>query len=95
MKNGLRTVTLEQLREMVQDAISLHGEETPVAFVCNYGDYHRTMQALPFVEYRAEMATVVESSYSESGFAALLDDEGVADDEPVVQRVFCFVYDRM
>ena len=60
---------IEQLQEMPEDAIPL--------FVCDYGDYHHTQQALPVMAVAAleSLETVVESAYSQSGLAINSADE--------------------
>lgn len=63
-----RSITLAELRSMVDQAIAEHGTETQVAFVCEYGDYARTPQALPFPDTWGFTA-LEESAYSQSGFA--------------------------
>lgn len=69
-----RSLTLEELREAVDSAIEKFGGETLVGFSCNYGDYSRTMQILPFTYDDPVVAGVIESGYSQSGFALVLDD---------------------
>lgn len=64
-----RSLTLAELKELVEDAIYEHGAHTLTGFSCNYGDYSRTMQLLPFTTYMVQLQGVEESAYSQSGFA--------------------------
>lgn len=64
-----RTVTLRELAAIVDDAARRFGEDTPVAFVCSYGDYNNTQQALPFGRSDVELVRLEESAYSSSGWA--------------------------
>lgn len=59
---------IEQLQGMPEDA--------KVLFVCDYGDYCHTQQALPCGEVldAVTTASIVESGYSQSGLALVEDD---------------------
>ncbi len=65
---------IEALSEMSPDAVPL--------FVCDYGDYCHTQQALPVTEVRGldEAEVIQESAYSKSGLAL----EEVDDDEKYI-----------
>jgi hypothetical protein len=65
-------MTVADLVEHLQS----YDQDSPVFFVCNYGDYHRTQQALP-VEHveEATRAALVESAYSNSGLALVDGDD--------------------
>ena len=59
-------LTVGQLRRMLRDL----EEDSPVVFVCNYGDYCNTQQALPVGDLEeAEFGDIVSSAYSQSGLA--------------------------
>lgn len=50
--------------------------DAKVLFVCDYGDYHHTQQALPVNEISTmPMSALVESAYSQSRIACVEDDE--------------------
>ena len=62
---------IEQLQDMPQDA--------PVLFTCNYGDYHRTTQALPIDSVvETNQSTLDTTPYSQSGLC-YNEDEGEED----------------
>jgi len=64
-------MTVKDLRQMLEG----YDDETPVLFVCDYGDYHHTQQALPVSECEeAESKHLSKSAYSHSEIA-LNDDE--------------------
>ena len=68
--------TAGQLIEMLEDA----DPDARVFFVCSYGDYHNTQQALPASEVLEHESDVLhESAYSQSGIAYTDPD---ADPEP-------------
>ena len=57
---------IQQLKRLNQDS--------PVLFTCNYGDYGRTMQALPVKEISEHSRSVIsETPYSQSGLAVDFD----------------------
>jgi hypothetical protein len=71
-------VTAHRLAEAL-----LEGPDVPVVFVCDYGDYHHTEQALPVGNHEELDPTVqrlVESGYSNSGVALHTDE--YPSDEP-------------
>ena len=64
---------IAELETMNQDA--------KVLFVCDYGDYHHTQQALPVNEIvEADTSDLAESAYSHSRIAFV--EERDANDEP-------------
>jgi len=88
MTSQLRTITVRELRDLLED----QDDNALVIFTANYGDYHRTSQALP-LKGEVEEGTVAKSAYSNSGFELVQDDEdpdnegecadcGSIDDEP-------------
>jgi len=60
-------------------------DDAPVLFVCDYGDYHHTQQALPVGEllevYTSDLG---ETAYSNSGICLLEDRE--PQDEPAEEE---------
>lgn len=59
---------IERLQEM--------DPESPVFFVCDYGDYSHTQQALPVEDVEtANRKRLNESAYSQSGVSLIEDDE--------------------
>lgn len=72
------TYTVRHLREALEDL----PDDVRVMFVCDYGDYHHTQQALPIGEaievYSSDLGA---TAYSQSGVCLLEDRE--PDDEPV------------
>ena len=72
--NGITVADLiAELETMNQDA--------KVLFVCDYGDYHHTQQALPVNEIvEADTGDLEESAYSQSRVAFI--EERDANDEP-------------
>jgi len=65
-------MTVSQLIEHLQGC----DPEAPVLFTCNYGDYHRTMQALTIEQVDEFLSTDIEASaYSHSGMALIGDNE--------------------
>jgi hypothetical protein len=47
-----------------------------IFFVCNYGDYHRTSQALPVGEVvEADTTDLATTAYSQSGICLVEQDE--------------------
>lgn len=76
MARKFRSMTLGDLQRLVADAIEDNGTDMLVGFSCNYGDYSKTMQVLPFDENDAEVKEVEgNSGYSQSGFAVAERDE--------------------
>lgn len=65
----------------LRDALEGLPDDAPVLFVCDYGDYHHTQQALPVGEHlEVYTSDLGESAYSNSGICLLEDRE--PDDEP-------------
>ena len=61
-------------------------DDTPIVFVCDYGDYCNTQQALPVGEVNVNDFTsndLAESPYSKSGIKLVEqnDDDGYDDDD--------------
>ena len=80
--NGMTAAMLiESLQDMHPDAIPL--------FVCSYGDYGSTQQALPITEIEAMTTNeLAESAYSQSGVALISDDPSDPDvDDEVLDIV--------
>lgn len=71
-----KTLTVGELRDLLED----YDEEALVVFTTDYGDYHRTQQALPLRGEVEEDVEVVESAYSNSGYRLVDADEEDADD---------------
>lgn len=65
-------LTVGQLRA----ALKHLDQDAPVFFTCNYGDYHRTEQALPLCDPEEYTREDLESSaYSHSGLAVVDSDD--------------------
>ena len=65
-ENLNRAMTVEELMGDLQNM----PPEAKVVFVCNYGDYHRTQQALPVQSVDEESSlNLVDSAYSQSRMA--------------------------
>ena len=87
MTSQLRTITVRELRDLLED----EDDNALVIFTTNYGDYHHTSQALP-LKGETEEGTVAKSAYSNSGFELVQDEDdfeegecadcGAIDDEP-------------
>lgn len=81
-----RSYTVRHLIEALEDM----DPDARVLITCNYGDYHRTQQALPIEGIEEHETDVLhESGYSQSGLAfsdpnAEPDDGCQIDDEPRV-----------
>ena len=76
-KTTLRTITVAELIELLQD----QDPDARVIFSANYGDYHRTEQALP-LRGECEEVSISETAYSNSGFAIADPDEDDEDEGP-------------
>lgn len=73
--------------EDVLEALEGLDPKTRVLFVCSYGDYHRTQQALPVTEIipYCSSSDFAESGYSTSGIALIEDNcDEMKDDVAVV-----------
>jgi len=67
-------MTVRQLRAAL---FEVEDQDAPVLFVCDYGDYSHTQQALFCDEVVEGNATEIrESAYSQSGFAYTPGDDG-------------------
>lgn len=75
----IRGMTVRQLI----DALEEQDEDAIVVFTADYGDHSHTMQALP-IEGNIENMYIVESAYSDSGFAISGDDDELSGDEQCV-----------
>lgn len=75
----LKTITVRELIE------SLQGEDPdmPVVFASNYGDRGRTKQAHG-LRGRVEETVLVQSGYSDSGYAIADNDDETQDDNIVL-----------
>ena len=75
-----QSLTVRQLIEQLQ---SVENQDAPVLFVCTYGDYHRTQQALTIDEVLEEVTTndLATSAYSQSGLAFNEPSENKEDEE--------------
>ena len=70
--------TVRQLIEVLQGL----DQDARILFTCNYGDYHRTQQALPITEVEEYQSTdLTDSGYSQSGIA-FTGDQDAEPDEP-------------
>jgi hypothetical protein len=72
-----RTITVQQLIDELEN----QDPDARVLFVCNYGDYHNTQQALTLdnsEEY--DTSDLRTSAYSQSGLA-LIEESGEPDEE--------------
>ena len=78
-----RGLTVRQLL----DEIEHMPDDTPVVFVCNYGDYHRTQQALPIGEIEEYSSDDLRTTaYSQSGISLVDDcdeDERTTNDDAI------------
>lgn len=72
----MRTITVAKLIELLQD----QDPDAQVIFSTNYGDYHRTQQALP-IKGDFEEVVIEKSAYSNSGFA-IAENDDVEEYEP-------------
>lgn len=73
----LSTITVGELRDMIEG----HHDDERIGFACDYGDHGHTQQVLGFSASDPEQHTVVESGYSNSGYALPdADDEEEGDD---------------
>ena len=71
-------MTAAQLIERLQEC----DPDAPVLFTCNYGDYGRTMQALPIAEIDEYLSTdITASAYSNSGLEFGSDGIGQGEDD--------------
>lgn len=65
-------MTVAELIEHLQEL----DQEAHVLFTCNYGDFHRTEQALPVSDVNpVATSQITDSAYSRSGLALVDDDE--------------------
>lgn len=81
-----RSMTAGQLRKAMEGL----DQDARVFFVCDYGDYHHTQQALPVEDMLdAEMGHLGTTAYSQSGLCVRGDegDENGDDSLPVVPIV--------
>ena len=70
------------IRELIEQLSEFEDQDSRVMFVCNYGDYGRTQQALPVGEIEVHTTRdIVSSAYSQSGAALETRDE--------YQEVYC------
>ena len=70
-----RGFTVGQMRKEMEHL----PDDTPFVFVCDYGDYHHTMQALPAEDVEVvKLSALKDSAYSQSGIA-LIDEESRKD----------------
>lgn len=76
-RRELRTLTVGQLRDLLAD----YGDDLPVVFSCDYGDYCHTEQALPIRGHDVFEVVLEESAYSQSGFAVADDDDYDVDEQ--------------
>lgn len=76
---GFRTITAGRLRDLL-DGVD---DDMPVAFACNYGDYHNTQQVVA-IEGDADEKIIESSAYSVSRFALVRGPEsaGLEDGDP-------------
>lgn len=80
----MTTCTLDELIAALQEAREDHGGDKKVVFASNYGDRCRTQQAHG-LRGRVEETALVESGYSDSGYAVADDDSDMdGDDDNVV-----------
>lgn len=73
----MRTITVQQLRDLLED----EDPDALVIFSADYGDYHRTAQALP-LKGEVEEVEIEKSAYSNSGYAIAESDEDAEDEGP-------------
>lgn len=75
-----RTITKAELIEALEDL----NDDDLVIFSTEYGDYSRTVQALP-LRGEVEEVRIGKTAYSNSGFEVVtdpdVDEEGFAEDE--------------
>ena len=83
----MRTITVGELRELLED----RDADELVIFSTGYGDYHNTPQALP-LKGELEEVTIVESGYSNSGFAIASErDEDDVDDDVETEQGYLLI----
>lgn len=75
----MQTCTLDELIAALEEAREEHGGNVKVVFTSNYGDRGRTQQAHRLYA-RVEETQLVESAYSDSGYAVADSDEGMHDE---------------
>jgi len=79
----MSTITLGELKDMIDGLIQEHGEKVldkDVYTSCDYGDYSHTQQLVPLGDNQAgRLIKAEESAYSQSGLA--LPHENDEDDE--------------
>lgn len=76
--NRFRTITVSELIELLE---GVDDKDALVVFSTDYGDYHRTPQALG-LRGEVEETKIAKSAYSNSGFQIVEDDEDDYDEEP-------------
>lgn len=81
----MKTATLLDLKQAIDRAIDMYGEDKPVVFTADYGDRCHTMQALS-ISGDLEERSIRESGYSSSGYAVNEpdDDRDDSNDETVL-----------
>lgn len=67
-----KSITVAELKALLED----QSPNLLVTFASNYGDYHRTQQVHSLDGYAEEMK-IVETAYSDSGFALSDEDDDV------------------
>lgn len=68
--NAIDTLTKGELIELLED----YSDDTPLAFMANFGDRANTMQALGLSG--VEMVDITDSSYSDTGYKVVEHGEG-------------------
>lgn len=74
-KNGPRSMTVAELRSSLEE----FDDDAVVLFASNYGDHSNTQQVSGIEELKE--TPIVESAYSESGWALPYDDEDDDEDD--------------
>lgn len=78
---ALSTLTVQELISILED-VPEDQRDKPVVFVCDYGDYGHTQQALGISSISDEPQPLYESGYSHSGFAVIDKDDSEDEEGP-------------
>lgn len=70
-----RSITINDLIDLLQDAANEHGGDAQVIVTANYGDRCHTPQAL-FLDGNIEKTNIKTSGYSCSGYQVCEDEDG-------------------
>lgn len=80
-RRSFSSITLGELKELIDSAVEEHGADMPAVFTADYGDYTHTMQALT-INDTVEIACMEESAYSRSEYSISENEPEDEDDGP-------------